>query len=442
VKTLDRLASALQSSFGPLAEQAAEESGVIKRRRKFDAVSLAKTFVLAVLSKPTASDEDIASMAASIGLQVSPQAISQRYSKELETFFRNLFTKMSRQVMHSDTALAPLLKRFTSVKLIDSSGIALPASMAQDFPGCGGNGESNSAALKLQTELDLATGELQCIQIESGRSPDQATDRQQVPLPKGTLRIADLGYFSAKVLASYSLWEAFFLTRLLPSVQIHLSGNCQSMTAWLASQNATVIDRDVVVGKAHPLACRLIAWRVPGTIAAARRREVRRRAAKKGHTPSAERLAACDWNILATNLTAAQLSVDEAIVLYRSRWQIELLFKRWKTYCRIDLMDGRTDEQSMTRLWIRLCGAILQQWIVVLAAWTESSTLSFAKVAKRLADWVDELATSLTSLATCRRYLKKLQMKVTATCKRTQRSGKPSTIQLLQDPNQLEYTLT
>lgn len=439
---VDRLADLLQSTFGALAEEAAEESGVIRRKRKFDASTLAKTFILALVAKPTANSEDIASMAVSVGVRISPQAIEQRYSYRLNAFFRALFSKMSVQIMRSDTKLAPILKRFTSVKLIDSSVVCLPDCMQGEFPGCGGSGDHNRAALKLQTELDLASGELQCVQLEAGKSPDQGTDRQYVPLQKGSLRIADLGYFSAQVLSLYAQWGAFYLTRLLFNVKILVDEQNHSLVEWLHRQSDAVIDRNLVVGQTHPLTCRMIAWRVPAEFAARRRREVRRRAKKKGRTPKQQRLSACDWNFWATNLTPEQLSVQEAIVLYRSRWQIELLFKRWKTYSKIELMDGRTDEISMTRFWIRLCGALVQQWIVVLAGWRKEFSLSFAKIAKRLADWVDELASSLATRAGLRRNLRKIQDKALTTCKRTKRRKKPGIAELLQEPSLLDYCLT
>jgi hypothetical protein len=432
----------LQTTFGKLAQQAADKSGVIQRKRKFDASTLAKTFILALLAKPTAREEDIASMAASVGVQVTPQAIEQRYNSRLKEFFRSLFAKMSRQVFGADTKLAPLLQRFTSVKLIDSSVVCLPASMAEEFPGCGGTGDHNSAAVKLQTEMDLSTGKLQCVQLEAGKSPDQATDRQQVPPEPGSLRIADLGYFSTDVLQMYARGGAFFLSRLLYNMTIGVNGESEKLINWLNRQEGSVIDCQVVVGQTKPLACRLIAWRVPEAIAARRRAEVRRRAMKKGRTPTQERLAACDWNFLVTNLSAEELSIEEAIVLYRSRWQIELLFKRWKTYCQIDLLDGRNDEMSMTRFWIRLCGALLQQWLVVMAGWFQSSSLSFAKIAKRLCQWIDELASSLESPERLNDVLKKIQSKVLTTCKRNNRQKKPGMMELLNDPKKLEYSLT
>ena len=78
--------------------------------------------MLALLQNPKANGEDIASMAAAGGMQISPQAVEQRYSHKLAEFFRVLFRQMTQQIISSDTAL---VERFPEVILIDSS-VVLP----------------------------------------------------------------------------------------------------------------------------------------------------------------------------------------------------------------------------------------------------------------------------------------------------------------------------
>jgi hypothetical protein len=45
------------------------------------------------------------------------------------------------------------LDRFSAVYLLDSSSVALPASMADEFPGCGGDGPEASVKAQLMVEL-------------------------------------------------------------------------------------------------------------------------------------------------------------------------------------------------------------------------------------------------------------------------------------------------
>jgi IS4 transposase len=71
----------------------------------------------------------------------------------------------------------------------------------------------------------------------------------------------------------------------------------------------------------------LIAWRVPEEQANRRRQKLCEEMKRKNKkAPGAERLAWCDWSILLTNVPAELLTPTEAAVLYRARWQIELLF--------------------------------------------------------------------------------------------------------------------
>jgi hypothetical protein len=177
MRILARVGAALQELLGGTAQLAAEESKVIQRVRKFNAVSLARTFVLGFLQDPRASDEKLAQMAAQCGADVTPQAIEQRHTPQLVDFLQRLFCKATKILVESDKALAPILKRFTSVIVLDSSTITLPDELEPQFRGCGGSYGGGAAAMKLQTEFDLLGGALKHIEIEPGRSPDGATSR-------------------------------------------------------------------------------------------------------------------------------------------------------------------------------------------------------------------------------------------------------------------------
>lgn len=163
---------------------------------------------------------------------------------------------------------------------------------------------------------------------------------------------------------------------------------------------------------------------------------------KTGREPSRASLAACDWEFLVTNLCDEQLRVKEAIVLYRARWQIELLFKRWKSHCEIQRMDGRTPVVQMTRLWARLCGAVVQHWLTVAVGWSPTATISFAKLAKLISDIASELASNLNSLESTKVVLAKPIKQAKIRCRRTKRKKRPGAIELLRNPELLDYSLT
>ncbi len=437
-----RAGAALQALFGPLAEQAAQDSQVIVRRRKFTPISLAETFVLGFLKKPLASVEELARMAAQTGVDVTPQAVDQRYTPPLVEFFKALFCLATKQIVATDKVLAPLLERFSSVTLLDSSTIALPEELHEQYPGCGGSYGGGAAALKLQTELELRTGAVAHVEIEAGRASDAKTPRQTVRRGPGSLRVSDLGYFDLSVFADMTQAGEYYLSRLQFGTRVlSPEGRPLDLLAWLKKHADPFVNQPVLLGKAQRLPSRLIAWRVPAEQAARRRQKLRQYTRERyGKEPTAERLAWCDWTILVTNAPEELLTPEEAVVLYRARWQIELLFKRWKSQDRVALLRGSTVVRQMVEVWARLLAALLQHWLVVTCAWGDA-TKSISKVCEAVRDFVGRLASSMNDAEALERVLRDLCASIAKTCRRNPRSN-PGTFELLNDLSLLDYGLT
>ena len=440
---LTKAANALKSVFLVDAETVNAEAKAVKRRRKFTPATLAQTFILAFLKKPNASFENISTMAVASGIEVSPQAIEQRFGPELEQFFKLMFQSMTKHLVASDQPLAPILERFSEVILIDSSSIALPDSQAEHYQGCGGSHDACRSALKLQTEFDLRSGALRSVQVEQGRAPDGASDRQQIVQTVGSLRIADLGYFNVPVLKQMDQSKAYFLTRIQHHVKIFVDGVKHDLVAFLNAQELGVVDCVIELGVSERFGCRLIAYRVPEEVANRRRQKlIATTKAKTRRQPSAASLAACDWEFMATNLSVEQLSVNEAIVLYRARWQIELLFKRWKSQGLIAQMEGKTDVVVMTKFWIRLCAALIQHWLSVVAAWSPTLQLSLVKVVEEIREFAREIASKLSTGGNLIATLERFCQSARVGCKLNRKKKKPGNLSLLRDPECLDYVLS
>ncbi len=312
-----RLCVCLKTAFADAPEQANQQVKVIKRRRKFTAVSLAWSHILACLKDPRAKVGDIAEMALLLGVDVTAQAVQQRYTNDLPEFFAALFKIMAKIRFGSEKTLAKILDKFTEAIYRDSTTMPLPASLAPQFPGCGGVGETNVAAIKVQTELDIRTGQLNCVQLEAGKSPDQATELLKVTPQRGSLQVNDLGYFSIAYLKFIIAAGAYFISRIQHTVLVHEGEQSMTVIEYLRSRKSKLVDTVIEIGKHTTCKCRMIAWRVPAEIANRRRRALKKRNAKKSRQPTKRALEACDWNVLTTNATSEMLSVEEVIVLYR-----------------------------------------------------------------------------------------------------------------------------
>lgn len=441
METVRRIAGVVQALVTEWADEVDEQTHVIRRKRKFSAATLARTFVFGFLARPRATDEDLAKMAAVVGVSVSTQAIEQRYSRRLVEFLEALFRKGVTALVQAPKCVPGVLERFVDVLLLDSTTISLPLELADQFPGCGGS-HGGTAAMKLQVQTSLVTGALDAVRIEPGKSPDRATALQSETPKPGTLRIADLGYFDTSVFARYEQAGAYWLSPLLypTTVADPKTGKTVDLLPWLSSRGP-VVDERILLGGDQRVPCRLIAWRLPEEVANRRRQKLEKKARKKGRpAPSKKRLAWCDWGLLVTNVPQEKLSIDEARVLYRSRWQIELLFKRWKSQGEVAAMSGTTVIRSQVHLWSRLLSVLVQHWLLLCTAWGDFR-LSLVKVWETIRQFGLTLASSLTSASALATTITLLEQILQATSRRNKRK-RPSTFELLMDPTKLEYGLT
>ena len=437
---VQRIAITVQALLADWADEVDQEIHVIQRKRKFSARSLAQTFVLGHLAKPQASDEDLAKMAAVVGPPVSAQAVEQRYSQRLVDFLEALFRQGVAALVQAPQCVPGILERFVDVLLLDSTTISLPGELAGTFPGCGGS-HGGTAAMKLQVQTSLVTGALDAVRIEAGKQPDRATSLQDPTPAAGTLRIADLGYFDTRVFARYEQVGAYWLSPLLYPTQVAdpTTGAAVRLLRWLEDRGP-VVDERILLGAEQRVPCRLIAWRLPEEVANRRRGKLLHKARKKGRAaPSAERLAWCDWGLLVTNVPQQKLSIDEARVLYRSRWQIELLFKRWKSQGQIARADGDAI-RAMVHLWSRLLSVLVQHWLLLSCAWGDFR-LSLVKVWETIRQLGLTLAASIQDASQVAEVIETLQRMLKSTSRRNKRK-RPSTFELLIDPTKLEYGLT
>jgi hypothetical protein len=438
-----KVGAALQQLLGPIAERVAEQTSVIQRRREFSPMSLAATFVLGYLWKPQASVDQLSKMAVQVGVEVTPQAVDQRRTPQLVTFLEQLFRESLLIVVASSRSLAPLLERFPSVTVLDSTSITLPDSQQEHFAGCGSSYSTSQAAVKLQTELDLRSGGLSHVEMEPGKSPAGATVRQHARRGPGSLRIADLGYFNVPVFAEMVAAEEHFLSRLQFGTGVMLpDGTPVELLRWLEQQpRGTFIDCPILLGLKDRLPCRLIAWRVPPEQANRRRQKLRAEMKRKnGKEPSTERMAWCDWAILVTSAPPELLTPKEIAVLYRARWQIELLFKRWKSQGLVAALTGSTDLRTMISVWSRLIACVVQHWLLVATAWG-NARISWDKAGAAIREFANRIAASLQNATDFPVLMNDLTKIIAKTCTRNTRK-KPGTFELLNEPELLDFRLT
>src|SRR5262249_36505537 len=139
-------------------------------------------------------------------------------------------------------------------------------------------------------------------------------------------------------------------------------------------------------------ACRLVARRCPADIARQRQDKLLRDARHKGAKVSAGQLALCAWTVVVTNLPAAAYGWDVLWVMFRCRWLIECLFKRWKHWGRWGHSRGRDPDRFLCELYAKLIGLLVLNWAALLRGGPLAATSSVAterrvrRAAERLRD--------------------------------------------------------
>lgn len=436
-----RVQSAVQRILTEEAERVGAACGVIRRKREFTASTLAQMVVWGFLQNARASWDALAEAAAICGVFVSPQAVQQRFNDRLATFLQQLCEAMSSQAVSASPVLVELLQRFNGVYLHDSTSLALPDKYAEQWPGCGGN--SSVAGLKLQVRFELLTGALSALRFEPGRDPDQKTPLQRVGFPRGALRIADLGYFCLKTLRFLYDEGVSFISRIQAGTALFtVAGAPLELLARLREDlGEEPVEMEILLGQEARLPCRLIAMKVPAEVAARRRRRLHAEARKKGRTPSERRLEWCEWTVYVTNVEAERLHWKELVVLYRARWQIELLFKLWKSHGLLAELARGPAECQMATLWARLLTILVQHWLLLASVW-QLAQRSLTKALRTLRTFAHAFAANLTNAWQFRHLLDILRNSLQRTAKTNPRRRNPNHHQLLQNPDLLEYRLT
>ena len=431
--TIPQVARAMREVLTTTADAAAKATQFVHRTSPLGGATFSQTLVFGFLGNPQASLEELAQTGATLGIPITPQALDQRFTPAAAACLEQVLRAAITRIIAADPVAIPLLERFTAVSVQDSSTIVLPEALAAVWQGCGGTATSGTAAaLKFQVRLELRTGKLEGPQLQDGRASDRAA-LLPTTLPGGALWLADLGYWSLETWQTLDQQGVCWLSRLQVQTAVYdATGQPRDLLALLNAQPTETVDLAVELGEAHRLPARLLAVRVPPAVADARRRRLRAVARKKGRMVSARRLALAAWTMLVTNVPSARLTVREALVLGRARWQIELLFKLWKSHGRVDESRSLKPWRILCEVYAKLLAMVVQHWLLLVSCWAyphrslTKAAQTVQKHALHLASTFRRLPSLVAAIATVRRCL-------AAGCRMNRRKKYPNTYQLLLD---------
>jgi hypothetical protein len=395
------LHAVLNDLFDDAARRLARDTEFCLRERRLTGPVFAKALVFCLLETHAPSLEDFADFASQhLAAHVTYKAFDERFGEPSARFLAALLGEALSHCFTARAALLPLLRRFNGVFLRDASTVGLPACLAGAFPAREGKDGSPCAALKIVLEMEVTTGRFTELEVMPALDNDKTSEVAAKPLPEGALLLEDMGFLSGERLQGYVDQGVYFLTRVPHWTAFFVESRPGKglerldLARWLRRAKGSCLAREVCVFHGQRLKLRVLAVRVPQEVAEARREEVRRDAKKRGRAVSEGKLELCDWNVLVTNAPAGLISAREGWELRRVRWQIEVVFKVFKSGGGLEKTQARSRGRVLTELYAKLLGQVVLRWAQLAAGYVmlrHSATRTARKVRKRAASLLGAL---------------------------------------------------
>jgi hypothetical protein len=318
-------------------EATARETGFFRRESKvkpsvfFDLLmydmSAGTSKSLSQLSIEARSEHDI---------WVTKQGLDKKFNEHTLSFIKKLIEKqLSVELgLHID---AGWLSSFKRVTIKDGTRFNLPEEYKDYLPGSGGSGSKAGACL--QFEFDLKSGHVTDLDLTSSNRPDVKDALELLDnVKKGDLIIRDLGYYAFKSFINIIKKEAFFISRLGAKTNVFemSCGNYKKLDFkavynQMKRGKLSRIFKDVFIGSEEKIPVRLVIELMPDDIYEERMRKIHKLHKKKGYQTSEEYKFLSRFNLFITNVAKEVLPDKVISSLYRMRWQVELIFKIWKS---------------------------------------------------------------------------------------------------------------
>jgi hypothetical protein len=392
--SIARLSGILRTLFRVEANRLAEQAGVIQRQRIFSGASLVHLLVFGWLKNPQGGPSFLARFAGSLDLTVSKQAIEDRFTMRTADWLLAVLRRGVQLLVCAEAVSLPLLQRFTAVLIEDGSTISLPTALKEIWRGCGGSGAV--AALKLTVRWDLLTGAMSGPYLQDGRQSETRSPLREQQMARGSLWIADVGYFALTWLTTLVKQGVYFLLSYKEPVTVwNGAGQRVEVLDLLPTQGQETVDVPVSLGASKQVSARLIARKLSEEVVTRRREHLKEAAHKQSKPISPRQWELAQWVIVLTNVPLSLLRADEALALLRARWQIELLWKLWKDLGQVDAWQTASPARILCELYAKLLGMLVQHWLLLLSCWDDPHR-SLTGAAQVIRDQVPTLVHGLT----------------------------------------------
>lgn len=295
-------------------------------------------------------------------ITLSKQGLDSRFSESSVKFSKSLLEELiAEQTLDCQTFST--IDIFRRILIKDSTKFNIDESFKDEFPGSGGSG--SSAGVSIQFEYDFKSGKITDTDLQPEKCNDSKDASKKVEqTQKGDLILRDLGYYSDKVIETIIEKQAYYLSRLCHSSNVYETLNSIKpidFNKFYAQMNRAGIEYkeiNVFIGIKR-IPTRLIICLLPESVYEKRLRSREKENKKRKQQITDKYIGRAHFNLFITNIPEDKVSKEEICTLYRIRWQVELIFKTWKSLFKINKFQKMNRNRFLTTLYINLL------WIVV-----------------------------------------------------------------------------
>lgn len=311
----------------------ARVSGYLQRKGgKIDARSLIIGFMMLMTRKINTYEAWASEVSILTGKTITRQAIEERMTPATSEMLRLVLEKTMAENIHKRKLKCKerTKSKFRSILLEDSTLIHLPDELSDVFPGNLSKGKKKSL-VKIHALHNFTKNNFPYIGIQSFTDNDQSLSSKVLNyVTEGDLILRDLGFLVLGVLKKILLKGVYAISRKKATTKSYDIKTGEEIHLAKELRKTHFYDGMVLVGRTEKIQMRLIAIPLPAEQAAERKRKAKNDRDKRlNHNK--EYYTLLEYAILITNIAETMCGTKEICELYGLRWQIEIIFKSWKS---------------------------------------------------------------------------------------------------------------
>jgi hypothetical protein len=323
-------------------------------------------FYAVSLSQNSSLEYLVSYLGSRYGIEIRKQSLDERFCERTVDFIKSVLSRLIFEQFSQVLYCEEFLCDFNHVRIKDSTKFNVPSNLESHYKGCGGSG--SQAGICIQYEFDLKTGKFLDLSLSEAIRNDQQDAKETVEsVCKNDLVIRDLGYFSLSVLQQIGNKEAFFLSKLQSHLLIYdetgVEIDFKNLYAFMTKNGIEKMEKQVFIGK-EKLPVRLVTGLVPLEVYQERLRRRQKDEMRRGRQTKDRTKFLLHFNLFVTNVEAKILPAEKVMLLYRFRWQVELMFKNWKSVFSIHKLQKMKEERYITMLYTRLILIVVNLQII------------------------------------------------------------------------------